>query len=50
MWSKAVFFPCNIYSNSDRLFSPSRNGSALGQVTSTDIYKNPKAYNKVSRN
>ncbi|XP_026720036.1 solute carrier family 26 member 9 [Athene cunicularia] len=24
-----------------------RNGSALGQVTSTDIYKNPKAYNKV---
>ncbi|NXT01102.1 S26A9 protein, partial [Jacana jacana] len=23
-----------------------RNGSALGQVTSTDIYKNPKAYNK----
>ncbi|NXT08117.1 S26A9 protein, partial [Prunella fulvescens] len=24
-----------------------RNGSALGQVTSTDIYKNPKTYNKV---
>ncbi|XP_057256661.1 solute carrier family 26 member 9 [Pezoporus wallicus] len=24
-----------------------RNGSALGQITSTDIYKNPKAYNKV---
>ncbi|NXA74625.1 S26A9 protein, partial [Thryothorus ludovicianus] len=24
-----------------------RNGSALGQVTSTDIYKNPKSYNKV---
>ncbi|XP_068015540.1 solute carrier family 26 member 9 [Melanerpes formicivorus] len=24
-----------------------RNGSALGQVTSTDIYKNPKAYSKV---
>uniref|UniRef100_A0A8B9PTS2 Solute carrier family 26 member 9 n=1 Tax=Apteryx owenii TaxID=8824 RepID=A0A8B9PTS2_APTOW len=24
-----------------------RNGSALGQVTSTDIYKNPKAYNKI---
>ncbi|XP_019402087.1 PREDICTED: solute carrier family 26 member 9 [Crocodylus porosus] len=24
-----------------------RNGSALGQVTSTDIYKNPKAFNKV---
>ncbi|NWJ11057.1 S26A9 protein, partial [Crypturellus undulatus] len=24
-----------------------RNGSALGQVTSTNIYKNPKAYNKV---
>ncbi|NXG83038.1 S26A9 protein, partial [Stercorarius parasiticus] len=24
-----------------------RNGSALGQVSSTDIYKNPKAYNKV---
>ncbi|NWW93629.1 S26A9 protein, partial [Rhynochetos jubatus] len=24
-----------------------RNGSALGQVASTDIYKNPKAYNKV---
>uniref|UniRef100_A0A669QCW0 Solute carrier family 26 member 9 n=1 Tax=Phasianus colchicus TaxID=9054 RepID=A0A669QCW0_PHACC len=24
-----------------------RNGSALGQVTSMDIYKNPKAYNKV---
>ncbi|NWX18916.1 S26A9 protein, partial [Aegotheles bennettii] len=24
-----------------------RNGSSLGQVTSTDIYKNPKAYNKV---
>ncbi|KAJ7397914.1 Solute carrier family 26 member 9 [Pitangus sulphuratus] len=23
-----------------------RNGSALGQVTSTDIYKNPKSYNK----
>ncbi|XP_006137279.2 solute carrier family 26 member 9 [Pelodiscus sinensis] len=25
-----------------------RNGSALGQLTSTDIYKNPKDYNKVS--
>ncbi|KAL2295318.1 hypothetical protein Nmel_017730 [Mimus melanotis] len=25
----------------------SRNGSALGQVVSTDIYKNPKTYNKV---
>ncbi|NXT70251.1 S26A9 protein, partial [Chaetops frenatus] len=24
-----------------------RNGSALGQVASTDIYKNPKTYNKV---
>ncbi|MEE6493565.1 hypothetical protein FKM82_016890 [Ascaphus truei] len=24
-----------------------RNGSALGQVTSTDIYKNPKVYSKV---
>ncbi|XP_021233070.1 solute carrier family 26 member 9 [Numida meleagris] len=24
-----------------------RNGSALGQITSMDIYKNPKAYNKV---
>ncbi|NWS90715.1 S26A9 protein, partial [Toxostoma redivivum] len=24
-----------------------RNGSALGQVVSTDIYKNPKTYNKV---
>ncbi|NXP67771.1 S26A9 protein, partial [Chloropsis cyanopogon] len=24
-----------------------RNGSALGQVSSTDIYKNPKMYNKV---
>ncbi|NXU41267.1 S26A9 protein, partial [Drymodes brunneopygia] len=24
-----------------------RNGSALGQVASTDIYKNPKSYNKV---
>lgn len=24
-----------------------RNGSALGQITSTDVYKNPKAYNKV---
>ncbi|NXD77696.1 S26A9 protein, partial [Halcyon senegalensis] len=25
-----------------------RNGSALGQVISTDIYKNPKVYNKVN--